>query len=111
MGGFLNDARKAEVERAITQAREIASSFSDDLIAKYPVGQIEHGGNLYNKPVLREIREELLDLVAYAHVHEQQVMRALAKLDAAFDRYSSLPQEIREARNLLRFGNEEGVAP
>jgi phage terminase large subunit GpA-like protein len=43
------------------------------LDAKYRAGQREHGGNLWQKPMVRNIMEESLDLLVYTLTLEQQM--------------------------------------
>lgn len=46
----------------------ITERFKRDAYRKYVKGQKEHGGNLYDMPsveLLKEIRNEILDLVIY----------------------------------------------
>lgn len=52
----------------ITQANEIGLAIKDDISEKYAKGQLEHGGNFFNKPTIQNIREEVIDLVSYTHV-------------------------------------------
>lgn len=99
----------SEADRAIAQADRIASAAARAIRVKYIDGQIEHGGDLFRKPVLREALAEVTDLFSYLHVLEHQHAAALALLDQALD-CANLPPEIRAARNLLRHGNVEGEA-
>lgn len=43
----------------------IIERFAYDAYEKYVAGQLEHGGNLWEKDVLKEARQETLDLVVY----------------------------------------------
>ena len=43
------------------------------LDAKYRAGQREHGGNLWQKPMVQNIMEESLDLLVYTLTLEQQM--------------------------------------
>jgi len=52
------------------------------LDAKYRAGQREHGGDLWEKPMVRSILEEGLDLVVYALTLEQQVKELRGICDA-----------------------------
>jgi hypothetical protein len=54
---------------------EIKSAFCHAVDAKYKAGQIEHGGNLWEKPVDLEIWAEAIDFVAYCHVMRSQVSK------------------------------------
>lgn len=44
----------------------------NELDSKYREGQEEHGGNLWEKPMAHQIREETLDLITYSHVLQDQ---------------------------------------
>ena len=43
---------------------------------KYRIGQKEHGGNLFDKPALLNLSEEVTDLVTYLHTVEDHVVEA-----------------------------------
>jgi hypothetical protein len=64
----------------IVQAKEIVNIVSEEIQIKYAKGQKEHGGDFFVKPTVNNIREEVLDLVAYTHVltkHKQELMNKL----------------------------------
>jgi hypothetical protein len=70
----------------VTQAEDIAIAISTDIGDKYAKGQIEHGGNFFEKPTVRNIREEVIDLVSYTHVlelHRNQISDRLFALKSS----------------------------
>jgi len=56
---------------ALKQITEINERLASENREKFMQGQHEHGGNFFAKPTVRNIREEVLDLVNYSHVLEQ----------------------------------------
>lgn len=51
----------------------ILDQLTADLRAKYEAGQIEHGGNLWEKPgMLEQAIEEVLDLAVYLYTLREQ---------------------------------------
>jgi hypothetical protein len=65
------------------QIVDINKTFAKELTVKYDKGQREHGGNFYAKPTVSNIREEVVDLVAYTHVlekHKDKVVQDLCEL-------------------------------
>ncbi len=87
--------------------------------AKYFRGQKEHGGRLWRKPCLKLLGEEILDMPIYFRVLEEQHELALDYLALALadwtddnDLSSIMPHtdkaNVRNAYNILRFGNPEG---
>lgn len=61
----------------------IQRKFASEFGAKYDVGQSEHGGCLSRKPVAHEIKQEVLDLVAYIYTAEEQLHHAIGLLSKA----------------------------
>jgi hypothetical protein len=92
---------------AIRQADQIADAAAAKIRVKFVAGQVEHGGNLFRKPVLHEAIAEAVDMFTYLHVLADQAGHALRLLDEYAER-CTLPPEIAGARNLLRYGNVEG---
>jgi nucleoside 2-deoxyribosyltransferase len=76
---------------------QIINKFIRRVIAKYLAGQKEHGGNLFDKPNLPMLLEEVLDQVVYGFTLEEQIKRAV-----------SLMFEDDEAMNILIAGNPQG---
>jgi len=62
-------------------ARVIADTSSIEMQAKFIKGQHEHGGDFALKPTVKNIREEVLDLVNYTHILNNHRATALIKLD------------------------------
>lgn len=59
-------------------AERILTKFNADLRAKYEAGQIEHGGNLWEKPgMLEHAIEEAIDMVVYLYTLKEQKDKAL----------------------------------
>jgi len=46
---------------------DIADDFRGNLVKKYELGQLAHGGNLWEKRCLQSAREEAIDLVTYLY--------------------------------------------
>jgi len=64
-------------------SKTIADTVSIELQEKFEKGQREHGGDFAVKPTIRNIREEVLDLVNYSHVlvlHRSQILVELDRL-------------------------------
>lgn len=54
----------------------IRANFTKDLAVKYETGQIEHGGNLWDKPgMLEHAIEEAIDMVVYLYTLKEQQER------------------------------------
>lgn len=69
---------------ADAQSLNIGTQALLELKTKYAKGQAEHGGNFYEKPTVDNIREEVLDLIAYSHVlieHRKDVLKRLDLLE------------------------------
>ena len=53
----------------------LKSEIAKDIDAKYRAGQIEHGGNIWEKPgMLEHAIEEVLDMAVYLYVLRDQLM-------------------------------------
>ena len=52
---------------------EITSTLTKRVKAKYERGQIEHGGNLWERPVFRDLIDETTDLNTYVGTLERQL--------------------------------------
>lgn len=60
--------------------------FIKEVAVKYTAGQAQHGGNLWEKPVLKELRQEAIDQVVYSDVlieKQQKILFSVKQLDAA----------------------------
>lgn len=56
----------------------ILDTLNADLRAKYEAGQVEHGGNLWEKPgMLEQAIAEVLDLAVYLYTLKEQRDRRL----------------------------------
>lgn len=99
---------------------EITKDFSDAYIEKYKKGQAEHGGQFWRKPTLNFMAEEIMDMWAYYHVHQEHVQQ-IKKL--AFDGIAiavgdsellvplgdnKQKDALLKIYNILEYGNEEG---
>jgi len=62
-----------EQEKHLSQVKEW---FLQQVDAKYRRGQAEHGGNLWLKPVLPMLVEEVIDLSVYVQTLQLQVLHA-----------------------------------
>ncbi len=76
---------------------KIIANFTKDVTKKYAIGQAEHGGNLFDKPNLPMLMEEVQDLVVYAYTLKDQIHEAI---------YLMLDDD--ESRNILVTGNKDG---
>ena len=64
-------------------ADQIARDFTRAYKGKYMKGQKEHGGKLWEKPgMLNHMTEEILDLVSYVEVLNEQANKASVALEA-----------------------------
>jgi hypothetical protein len=90
--------------------------------AKYDVGQTEHGGRFWRKPVLRYMRDEIVDLCFYYDVLAEQhetamdiLVTGLRMAEGGSHSLSATPTQlvpsvyVEMALNVLRFGNPEGT--
>ena len=74
-----------------TEAVSVVQKFAQDFIPKYINGGIEHGGDFFSKPVVNEVRAEVLDLVAYTEslirkkIELQELVATLAPLSKRQD--------------------------
>lgn len=71
------------------------------LDAKYRAGQRAHGGNLWKKPMLKEILEESLDLLVYTLTLEQQVEEMRGICDAGERGEIEARVALKKIRKLL----------
>jgi len=90
------------------QAEEIGEAAAARIRTKYVLGQLEHGGNLFNKPVLHEAFHEVTDLFTYLYVEARQKREAIGLLETWLTIHDNPPREIVEARNILVSGNARG---
>ena len=63
--------------------RSLKERFAAEFEAKYRNGQAEHGGNLYEMPayaLITNLKQEALDLWAYACTLEDQIIEMEARL-------------------------------
>jgi hypothetical protein len=84
---------------------------------KYRAGQAEHGGNLFDKPNLPFLIEEVIDFVVYAFTLEDQIARASNLLEQWLESkwiveqdwiMEQGPDQVQLAYNILKYGNEKG---
>ena len=68
---------------------------------KYEDGQKEHGGDLWTKPLRREIEFELLDLISYWQTMDTQLAVIRKMLIAHRDGEEVPPKELDDAIRLL----------
>jgi hypothetical protein len=79
-------------------AKIIADTASIELQEKFNKGQKEHGGDFAAKPTVRNIREEVLDLVNYSHMLTQHRSRILMELEQLSNDLMSLDSTIVRIR-------------
>jgi len=93
------------------QAIDIGNAAASELSVKYARGQQEHGGNFFAKPTASNIREEVLDLIAYSHVllnHRDEITNKLEKLksDIIDRRINSTSSVIAELDAIIKLAKE-----
>lgn len=76
---------------------QIINKFIRRVIAKYSAGQKEHGGNLFDKPNLPMLLEEVLDQVVYGFTLEEQIKKAMGECGGPTKTF-----------NILKYGNPDG---
>lgn len=60
--------------KRVEHMEDVAQRIVDEIREKYPLGQAEHGGNLWEQPgALTALRQELIDFIVYLDVVEQQL--------------------------------------
>ena len=74
---------------------EIQEDFIKASNAKYRRGQAEHGGNLWERPVVTDLGDEIIDLVIYYHTVRNRI--------------NSIPRLVDEARDALSRGHVRAV--
>ena len=82
-----------------THLARIISRFTQDVSEKYFRGQIEHKGDLFLKPNLPMLLEEVLDMTVYAFTLADQIKNTIALCR---------DDEPVKAGNILEFGNSNG---
>ena len=79
-------------------SKTIADTASIELQEKFDKGQHEHGGDFAAKPTVRNIREEVLDLVNYTHVLTQHRSQILMAIDKLIEELPGLNPAVTEVR-------------
>lgn len=65
--------------------RDIKYNLLTDLDKKYRAGQIQHGGNIWEKQgMIGNAIEEVLDLAVYLYTLRDQIGKVKEKFDAAY---------------------------
>lgn len=85
---------------------EIAAVFDSDVTKKYQAGQVEHGGRLWEKPVLGFMAEEVIDQWTYFHTANEQAQLVTALLREAFEEGDW--SKVKQALNVMETGNVAG---
>ena len=87
-----------------------------DARQKYNAGQTEHGGKLWNKPIMDYLGEEIIDLVIYWYTFKEQwkiLKRMVLKLEddmiARPETPPVLVRQMEEIANLVVCGNTAGT--
>lgn len=85
----------------------LKSKIQMDLDEKYRAGQKEHGGCLWNRPVVKDLKSEVVDLVAYTYTLEMNLREATMLLDKiAANCKTMTPLEVlTDVRQALRLIN------
>ena len=88
---------------------KIAAWISSAVAAKYVTGQKEYGGILRHKHVLPKMVEEIVDLVVYVAVLQEQVDLVLRLLEMAYKLDSPHDKRyVMAAIDVLVTGNMQG---
>lgn len=90
------------------QKNDIVDTFKVQFVAKFNKGQKEHGGYFYDKPMLWNLREECLDMIAYSHVlevHQEEILHAISMLMLDLKTLTHEEIEIRLEELLKQVGN------
>ncbi len=86
----MNEAQEAHLAN-------IHNNLFQDLDIKYRKGQREHGGNLWDRDVLKDIVDESLDLITYAYTADFKRRQALSCIESFLsDRNESNLQQAIE---------------
>jgi hypothetical protein len=88
------------------QKKDIIKTVTDLFGAKYDKGQIEHGGHLWEKPVMGELVNEALDFLSYVFTMRYQLEQVKELLAQAAS--GKNPQAAQQALNILNSGNIAG---
>lgn len=90
-----------EEQQPHLQIVKINSAFTGDNIDKFLKGQKEHGGNFFEKPSVRCIREEAIDLVNYTHVLELHRIELCNIIDRLTEKYAKAENDFELYQELL----------
>lgn len=104
---MIMDAHRDSRYTANDHIRDIQTEIARSISEKYEYGQTEHGGRLWRKPVLPDIKDEITDLVIYFDTHMQQFEEAMDILEGWLA--NNEDDMIEKAFNILNTGNPEGV--
>jgi hypothetical protein len=74
---------------------------------KFREGRALHGGLLHRKPVIGQIKQEVIDLCVYVATQEEQHSLALRRLGEAIAGQDWV--KVAQAWNVLTYGNEDGT--
>ena len=85
----------------ILHCNSIAEITATSVRMKYEDGQKEHGGDLWTKPLRREIEFEILDLISYWQTLDTQLEVIRKMLVAYRDGEAFPPAELDDAIRLL----------
>ena len=87
-------------------ASRITNRVSRDIFLKYDAGQREHGGQLWRKRMMGQVRAEALDLIVYIETLDDQLAKILAD---SYDPDLDSASFRRRVQNILEYGNPEGI--
>lgn len=100
----------------VEHLNHIVTWFIGHVTKKYMQGQHEHGGRLWRKPVWKFMRDEVIDMVVYFQVLEEQQQEVMTKLEQALNELRNEGSDplivehfVQQAWNLLEHGNEDGT--
>lgn len=102
----------------VLHMHKVMMDTSVEIKKKYKKGYYEHGGRLYNKPVINFINEEIIDNVCYFNVLRDQWNEMIKTIEDARIAASDLSEDITKdvlmtalerVYNILTTGNSQGV--
>lgn len=92
------------------QAHIMATTFGGLLKKKFLKGAEEHGGDLHNKPCLKFMQDEILDIATYHYALQQQLDDCVFRLQRAiaYCHEEHTCKEMEAIKNILTYGNASG---
>ena len=85
-------------------AKAIADTTSTEMQAKFMKGQAEHGGDLRDRPMVAEIRAEVLDLAYYSNIikmHQDEIIESLHTFKEEFNKHTRSSTQLNAFLDLI----------